>query len=85
MKKVILSLVFILASGMSFMNATSTNDETLPTTKEVIKVVEEFGKASDCNWGARQLALEISEDQSDRGVGGELMENYNKFYAICMK
>jgi hypothetical protein len=71
-RKLILSLVFVLVAGSTLMNATSNNDEISQTTKEA---VEDFGRASDCIWGARQLSLAISEDQTDRGEGGELMKN----------
>jgi hypothetical protein len=82
MKKLILSLVFVLATGTSFMNANTTDSVIV---KPSIEIPIEDGKASDCNWGARQLALAVSEDQTDRGAGGELMTNYKKFYAMCMK
>jgi hypothetical protein len=82
MRKLILSLVFVLATGTSFMNASSSNKAAVNPS---IEMIIEDGKASDCNWGARQLSLAISEDHSDRGSGGELMRNYKRFYAMCMK
>ncbi|PQJ76695.1 hypothetical protein [Polaribacter glomeratus] len=84
MKKVILSLVFVLATGMSFMNATATNDEILPTTKVAIEVVEEFGCYSECNSDARAGALAFSEDVEDRSVNGELYGLWRDFYGACI-
>jgi hypothetical protein len=66
MKKILLSLVFVIATGVSFINATSTNDEISPTTKEAIEEVEEFGCASDCNSLAREGALALSSNHDDR-------------------
>jgi hypothetical protein len=83
MKKIILSLVFVLATGMSFINATATNDEILPTTKEAIEVVEEFGCASGCNSLAREGALVLSSNHEDRGEGSELMDRYSELYFHC--
>mgnify|MGYP003631535825 FL=1 len=82
MKKVILSL----ATGMSFMNATSTNDEILPTTKEAIEVVEEFGCASDCTRSTRaahiMAATILGVDAND--YIDEYLLNYAACYYNCI-
>lgn len=75
MKKHILSLVFVLATGVTFLNANQSDE-----TKEI---VEEFGCASDCVQAAKEGALLFSEDHEDRGEGSELMENYMMFYTSC--
>jgi hypothetical protein len=81
MRKLILSLVFVLATEASFMNANSSNKAAVNPS---IEMVIEDGKTSDCNRAARQLSLAILEDHSDRSSGGELMRNYKRFYAMCM-
>ena len=48
MKKIILSLVFVLATGTSFMNASSANDEYIVSKSGTIEILEEFGCARDC-------------------------------------
>ncbi|WP_187661396.1 hypothetical protein [Polaribacter sp. BM10] len=50
----------MLATGVSFMNATVSNDEVLPITKEAIEVAEEFSCAGDCVRSARAKILEAS-------------------------
>ncbi|APZ45811.1 hypothetical protein BW723_05650 [Polaribacter reichenbachii] len=81
MKKLILSLVFVLVTGTSFMNAISTNDEILPTTKEAIEVVEEFGCASDCTRSTRAEFLEAAEVL---GVDpNEHIDQYIANYTAC--
>ncbi len=82
MKRLILSLVFLLAVGVSFINA-SSNDEVLPNSKEAIEVVEEFGCASDCVQASREGALAFAEDHEDRSPEGELMQLYGNFYTAC--
>lgn len=82
MKKVILSLVFVLATGVSFMNATVSNDEVLPITKEAIEVAEEFGCASNCVRTSKRQALEFTSDWSD---DEKLVDNYMVLYTICIE
>jgi hypothetical protein len=58
MRKLILSLVFVLATG-TVMNANSTNEEVLPSSKEAIEIVEgdclqeawDFGTVDDMEDG----------------------------------
>jgi len=82
MKKLILAMVFVFASG-TMMNANSSNEEIIAPIIETINIVEDFGCASDCNSAAREGALLLSEDHSNRGAGGELMENYSMLYQSC--
>jgi hypothetical protein len=83
MKKVILSLVFVFATG-TMMNANSSVEEITTPEIETIEIVEDFGCRGDCNSDARYWALELSEDQDDRGAGGELMTKYNEYYSSCV-
>jgi hypothetical protein len=81
MKKVILSLVFVLATGMSFVNATATNDEILPTTKEAIEVVEEFGCARDCVDSTLALFGDSPNNHPQQDILMALyLEQYEKCY-----
>jgi hypothetical protein len=83
MKKVFLSLAFVLAIGSSAVNA-SSSDEIIPTTStENIQIVEEFGCASDCVQTAKQGALLLSSDTEDTSTEGELMEHYRSLYYFC--
>tara|TARA_R110001592_G_scaffold341058_1_gene629738 strand:- start:788 stop:1051 length:264 start_codon:yes stop_codon:yes gene_type:complete len=82
MRKLILSLVFVLATGMSFINATATNDEVLPTTKEAIEVVEEFGCASDCVDSAVHFVTWLADGQ-DLNSNEIFMWSYKIAYAEC--
>jgi hypothetical protein len=84
MKKLILSLVFLLATGVSFINATSTNDEILPTTKEAIEVVEDLGCASDCVSAAKEGALWEEGEDADRSAGGALVQAFDRYYGACL-
>jgi len=82
MKKLILAMVFVFATG-TIMNATSTTTEIKTQKTVAIKFVVDFGCASDCNSAAREGALLLSEDHTDRGAGGELMNNYSMLYQSC--
>jgi len=85
MKKLILSLVFLLAVGVSFINA-SSNDEVLPNSKEAIEVVEEFGCASDCVSWAKERVFEIAYDANQHPNDEPLyMEIYMRDYSLCYK
>lgn len=86
MKKVILSLVFVLATGMSFINAASTNDEILPTTKEAIEVVEEFGCASDCVQWSKSNVLQIADNNNESPNDYQFyMDIYMRYYTGCLR
>ena len=82
MKKVILSLVFVLATGISFMNANS-NSEISNVTNDVIEVTEDFGCRGECNSDARAGALAMAEDQEDRSTDGELYRIWSEMYFHC--
>lgn len=75
MKKYILSLVFVLATGITLLNANQSDE-----TKEI---VEEFGCASDCVQTAKEGALLLSSDTDDTSIEGELMEHYRSLYYFC--
>lgn len=79
MKKLILGMVFVFATG-TMMNANSSIDGIVNTEIEDIQVL---GCASECVSDAREGALEFSEDHTDRGAGGDLMTYYNMFYQSC--
>lgn len=81
MKKVILSLVFVLATGTSFMNASSSNVEFSPTTKEANENVEEFGCASKCVSTSKSQALVMTDDLSD---DEKLVDNFMILYITCL-
>ena len=74
MRKLILSLVFVLATGTSFLNATSSNDEIAKSIKETNEIVDDcFGEA----W----------EFGTEEGGGDETKEweMMNKYYVMwCM-
>lgn len=84
MKKLILSLVFVLVTGTSFLNASSNNDEISLRTKDVVEVIENFGCRSECNSDARAGALAFAEDHEDRSVDGELFGLWRDFYGSCV-
>jgi hypothetical protein len=83
MEKVILSLMFVFATGTSFMNANS-NSEISNVTNDFIEVAEDFGCRSECNSDARAGAIAMSEDQEDRSSEGELMRIYSEMYFRCI-
>ena len=64
------------------MNATSNNEEILPTPKEAVEVFEEFGCASNCVRTSKRQALEFTEDWSDDET---LVDNYMILYTICIQ
>ncbi|WP_397444704.1 hypothetical protein [Polaribacter sp. R77954] len=76
MKKVILSLVFILAIGVSFINANQSN--------ETSEMVEEYGCASDCVSASREGALWEEGEDADRSAGGALVTTFKRYYAACL-
>lgn len=82
MKKLILAMVFVFATG-TMINANSSNEILITPTIKTVEIVEDFGCASDCNSAAREGALLLSEDHSDRGAGSELMGNYRMLYQSC--
>ncbi|SHM91209.1 hypothetical protein [Polaribacter sp. KT 15] len=79
MKKVILSLVFVLATGTTLMNASSSNDEFLPNTTETIEMVEEFGCARDCVDAALGATFEDAVDNAELPS----MDFYHNAYENC--
>lgn len=83
MKKVFLSLAFVLAISSSAVNASSSDEIVSTRSTENIEIVEDFGCASDCVSTAKEGALAFAEDQTDRSPTGELMGYYKMFYASC--
>ncbi|UAM97893.1 hypothetical protein K8354_16635 [Polaribacter litorisediminis] len=83
MKKVILSLVFVLATG-TMMNANTSNEEIATPTTETIEVVEDFGCRGECNADARAGALAFATDHEDRSSEGELYGLWELFYTTCV-
>lgn len=77
MKKLILSLVFVLATG-TMMNAICSNDEYIETKTEDIDTVELFGCASDCVVSAKGRAkfLALMMDVGD-------VDAFKILYADC--
>jgi hypothetical protein len=87
MKKVILSLVFVLATGITFMNVNSSNTEEIiiPTAKN-IEVVEEFGRASDCVRWAKGLVFEFADSNNENPNDYQFyMDVYMRYYTGCLK
>lgn len=80
MKKVILGMVFVFATG-TMMNATSSNEEIKTSKIEVIEVVEDFGCASDCVRSARATILEASETLGEDP--NDHMDDYMLEYGYC--
>lgn len=74
-------MVFVFATG-TMMNANSTNEEVLPTSKEAIEIVEDFGCAGCCVRTSKRQALEFTEDWSDDEA---LVDNYMILYTICLQ
>ncbi|PQJ76698.1 hypothetical protein [Polaribacter glomeratus] len=86
MKKVFLILVFVLATGTSFMNASSANDEFLPITKPVIEIEEDFGCASRCVGWARGLVVDFAERNEDDPNDNQFyMDIYMRYYTGCLR
>ncbi|WP_405563617.1 hypothetical protein [Polaribacter sp. Asnod6-C07] len=74
--------MFVLAIGVSFINANSSNDEFLPITNEVIDVVEDFGCARDCV----DRTLDLFEDSTvDLPQQETVMALYLMQYEKCFK
>lgn len=84
MKKLILSLVFVLAIGVTLMNASSTNDE-MSTIENSIKTIEEFGCAGDCVSIAKEGAIWEEGEDADRSAGGALVQAYMRYYETCLE
>ena len=72
----------MLATGTSFMNATSNNEEVLPISKEAIEIVEDFCCEGGCVRISKRQALEFTEDWSDDET---LLDNYMIPYTICIQ
>jgi hypothetical protein len=64
------------------MNATSNNEEILPTPKEAVEAFEDFGCAGCCVRTSKRQALEFTEDWSDDET---LLDNYMIPYTICVQ
>lgn len=80
MKKVILSLVFVLATGVSFINAKSADNEFIPAAEKAMEIVEEFGCARDCVDSSFELTIEEAEAEG----GLVYMEDYLANYELCL-
>ena len=80
MKKLILAMVFVFATGI-MMNANTSNEEiTTPTIKEeVIEIVEDFGCASDCVRSSKAI---VFEEAAEEGRGAS-MDDYMLEYGYC--
>ncbi len=79
MKKVILSLVFVLATGTSFINASSSNVEYIDSKSETKEILEEFGCARDCVDAAMEkVFLEATADLQEPTISDYLEE-----YEFC--
>jgi hypothetical protein len=83
MRKLILSLVFIFATGV-MINANTSDKKRTELKKESAENFEEFGCYSDCNTIARQSAIALSSDHTDRSTGGELFHIWNAVYGSCL-
>ena len=64
MKKIILAIIFVFATGI-MLNAKSSNDKLLTLNTESTEIIEEFGCASDCVRWARDITFVIAEDIGD--------------------
>lgn len=80
MKKVILAMVFIFATGTTMINATSSNKERTTPTKETIEVVEDFGCASDCVRSAFDQTIEEADASGEMVFISDYMANYEDCY-----
>ncbi|WP_296315950.1 hypothetical protein [Winogradskyella sp. UBA3174] len=67
------------------MNANAIEKEAVLVNNETVQSYEDFSCLTDCNWGARQWALATALEQEDRSPGGELMQQYNFFFNLCME
>jgi hypothetical protein len=79
MRKLILSLVFLLSVGGTLMNAKASNDEILSTSKEAIAVVEDFGCARDCV----NSAIEGSKNNAYAMMRVSRINAYHTLYEKC--
>jgi hypothetical protein len=84
MKKIILSLVFVLATGVTFINASSSNDESSSSKNGAIEVIEDLGCASDCVSAAKEGALWEEGEDADRSAGGALVQAFDRYYGACL-
>ena len=83
MKKLILAIVFVFATG-TMMNANSSNYETIKPLIISIEVEEDFGCASDCVRWARAEVFEAAGDNGDHPNDHPVyMEAYMFLYTGC--
>lgn len=81
MKKLILSLVFVLVTGNALLNATSSNEEYIKTNTETIEVLQDFGCARDCV----DRALSVVEPGMDHVDHEILMGIFHNERLLCLK
>ncbi|ARV15802.1 hypothetical protein [Polaribacter sp. SA4-12] len=78
MKKLILSLVFVFATG-TMMNANSTNEIIITPTTETVEIIEDFGCASDCVRSSKAI---VFQEAAEEGRGAS-MDDYMLEYGYC--
>jgi hypothetical protein len=61
MKKLILAMVFVFATG-TMMNANTSNEIITTPAIKTVEIVEDFGCAGDCVRTSKLQALEFTED-----------------------
>jgi L-aminopeptidase/D-esterase-like protein len=86
MKKVILSLFFVLATGSTLMNATDSNDGFIKnkTENSVIEVV--FGCSRDCvDWALSEVLPVAENNNEDPNSQPMYMEMYMRYYEGCLR
>ena len=75
MKKIILAMVFVFATG-TMMNAN--------TSIEIVNTVEEIGVASDCVKWARDLVFDAAAENGDHPNDDPVyMQAYMALYTNC--
>lgn len=85
MKKVLLSLAFVLAIGSSAVNASSSDEIISTTSTENTEIVEDFGCASDCVSFAKSETFKVANafNEHPNDDLGYYLGFYNDLYADC--
>jgi hypothetical protein len=83
MKKIILSLVFVLATGTNFINANSSNIEVTKITEKAIYVEEDNFSCLTDSYNFANGLEELSPGGSYSWSIEEWSEVFNNFFSLC--
>jgi len=86
MKKVLLALVFVLATGTTFMNANSSeSEEVIMETTEAVELIQVAGCARDCVDSAFEQTIDQAIESGELVEMDDYMWNYEScYYNNCL-